>query len=347
MNYLFRIYIFVSAYQYNLLNNYLLCTTYLSHKLKNMKKVLQLFILMLVFGLSQIQAQELNSNSTSGEATSLQISLPAGPVTAPPQSAVGSSADYQARSESSYTIQKSAGDKSACNVLMVVADDDASGSPIQLLLQAYGDLGAVDIMDARTATPTLGQLQAYDVVLTWSNYLYFDPVSLGNILADYIDSGGKVINLVFSVSIGSDHSIQGRFFNENYMAINTTLNSWGINSCLGSYSSGHPIMAGISNVCDDYRTSNTFLTPGSSEVASWADSELFIAEKDNLSAVTINAYVGIYYLWTGDMPDILHNSILYLYSPPPPPSVPLTNWGIFLSIFLFLSFAAIGIRKFF
>lgn len=309
-----------------------------------MKRVLRLFILMLTlaFGLSQIQAQELSSNSVSSDATMVQITLPAGPAAAPPQSAVASSGDYQARAESSYTLQKSSGDKSACNVLMVVADDDLYGSPIQSLLQAYGDLGTVDLFDAINGTPTLVDLQAYDVVLTWLNYSYNNPTALGNALADYIDAGGKVINLMFSVGTGAG-GIYGRFQTENYAAINASSYIFST-SCLGTYTSGHPIMAGVSSVCDYYRPVGTSLGIESTEVARWADGELFVAAKDNRTVVSIAGYVGVYYQWTGQMPDVLHNAILYLYTPP---VIPVSNWGIFLSIFLFISFAALGIKKFF
>ncbi len=53
-------------------------------------------------------------------------------------------------------------------------------------------------------------------------------------------------------------------------------------------------------------------TPDSSEVARWQDNELFVATKDDNSVATINAYVGIYFQYTGQMADVLHNAILYL-----------------------------------
>jgi hypothetical protein len=39
--------------------------------------------------------------------------------------------------------------------MLLAADDDNGGtSPIQTLLQAYGDLGAIDLFDPRATTPT-------------------------------------------------------------------------------------------------------------------------------------------------------------------------------------------------
>ena len=82
--------------------------------------------------------------------------------------------------------------------------------------------------------------------------------------------------------------------------------------CLGAYDPAHPIMAGVTNVCEFYRATGTALTAGSSAVASWAGGELFVAVKDNATVATINGYVGYYFQWTGQMPDVVHNAILWL-----------------------------------
>jgi len=198
-------------------------------------------------------------------------------------------------------------------VLLLESDSDIPGnSPIQETLLAYEDVGTVDLFDAQSSTPTLTQLQSYDVVVTWSNYPYYDPVGVGNVLADYVDSGGKVINLMFSFGTHG-WEMQGRFMTENYTAMNGT-NHLFSNLCMGSSDSSHPIVAGIENVCEYYRIEGTYLTPDSVEIASWSNSEKFVAVKNDRSVVTINGYVGLSALWTGQMDDILHNAIHWLYS---------------------------------
>jgi hypothetical protein len=99
-------------------------------------------------------------------------------------------------------------DANGPDVLLLYAD--ASASNITGLLQAYGDLGAIDLFDARYGTPALGQLQAYDAVVTWSNYVYADPAGAGDVLADYVDGGGRVINLMFAMGTHGNE-MQGRF----------------------------------------------------------------------------------------------------------------------------------------
>ncbi len=51
----------------------------------------------------------------------------------------------------------------------------------------------VDYFDARTGTPTVEELQEYGMTLTWINYSCQDNSALGDVLANYADTGGKVI----------------------------------------------------------------------------------------------------------------------------------------------------------
>ena len=238
-----------------------------------------------------------------------EVSVPGGPAQAPAGTVVAAG-PYTARPESVHTLLRRSGGRAPANVLLLNADDDNNiSSPIQALLQGYGDLGAVDLFNATTTSPTLAQLQAYDVVLTWSNYLYADPTAIGNVLADYVDAGGKVVDLLFGLDPSAGYA--GRFRTDGYSAMSTTTYTF-LTDCLGAFDPTHPIMAGVTNVCDYYRATGTTLTAGSSAVASWADGELFVAAKDNGTVASIAGYVGYYYNWTGQMPDVVHNAILWL-----------------------------------
>jgi hypothetical protein len=210
-----------------------------------------------------------------------------------------------------YDFELTEGGRGSTNVLLLCSDDNPC-QPIQAQLQAYGDLSAVDAMDVSSATPTPAELEPYDVVVTWSNYMYGDPTAMGNVLADYVDGGGKVINLMFSMGT-SGWQMAGRFMSEGYTAMNGTSTIYG-EACLGAYDPGHPIMAGVTAVCDSYRLAGTYLTAGSHEVAQWADGQLFVAAKDDGSAVSIAGYVGTYAVWTGQMDDVVHNAVLWLVS---------------------------------
>jgi PKD repeat protein len=195
-------------------------------------------------------------------------------------------------------------------VLLLAADVDSRyGSPLQPLLEAMGDLGPVDLFDAYAATPTLEQLEAYDVVVTWSDLWYDDPVAMGDVLADYVDVRGRVIHLAFSM-VGGEGNLQGRFMDQDYAAMKGGRSFAA--SCLGAYDPGHDLMAGVTELCDSYRAGSSQVTPGSTAVAYWQDGEVLVAAKDDRSVVSIGGYVGHFGQWTGQMPELLHNAVLWL-----------------------------------
>ncbi len=187
-----------------------------------------------------------------------------------------------------------------------------SGSNITTIrsqLLALGGLETLDGFDARYATPTLAQLQAYAVVITWSDAVYQDPTGIGNLLADYVDGGGKVINLMSS--IGTHYlAMGGRFMEQAYTALNGAIYLVS-NSCLGTYNAEHPIMAGVPAICDYFRLDETYLTVGSEEVARWQDGELFVAAKTDRTVVSIAGDQS-----AAGMNIVMHNAILWLVSVP-------------------------------
>ncbi len=89
---------------------------------------------------------------------------------------------------------------------------------------ALGGL-AVDYFDARTATPTVEQMQEYRAVFTWENYSYNDRELMGNRLAEFVDLGGRVIMGQWATPTGG--STEGGIWGWDYFPATST-----------SYSSG-------------------------------------------------------------------------------------------------------------
>jgi hypothetical protein len=82
----------------------------------------------------------------------------------------------------------------SCPMRVLIAYAD-SEPPLLLPneILAESDVTAVDLFDAFNGTPTLQQLQQYDIVFAFSNNIWNDPVAMGNVLADYEDGGGVVV----------------------------------------------------------------------------------------------------------------------------------------------------------
>ena len=121
-------------------------------------------------------------------------------------------------------------------ILIVYADTD--GTPAQLItaLQGEADVTSVNLFDAASATPTLNDLNPYNLVLTWSNSPYADADGVGNVLADYQDSGvGLVIPMAFSFyGPGQPYGVNGRWFSGNYSPFTYSTNLDGSPLTLGT-----------------------------------------------------------------------------------------------------------------
>ena len=208
------------------------------------------------------------------------------------------------------------------DILLVAAEKDVTA--VQTYLQSFPDIDVVNFFDARSSTPTLSNLQDYDAVLVWRNYGVYDPVALGDVLADYVDVGGGVV--VTSACWAGGPTLQGRFMTEGYSPFVSTgsylLESW---ADLGWYDTGHPIMAGVGSV-SGYLRGIVNVADGAELVASWNDSAPFVATKSQVVGVALmpNIY-GYGHDWTGDVPTLIHNSLVLTTAPIEEPAVSIST----------------------
>jgi uncharacterized membrane protein len=197
------------------------------------------------------------------------------------------------------------------SILLLCADGD-NGEPLHTELEAYTDIGIVEYYDASIATPALSEILSYDVVVCWGNNAFADRNATGDVLADYVDAGGKVILTVFDWAGPTPWSLGGRLMTGGYTPLitNNTDNRYA-DANLSWFDSAHPIMAGVTNATDNYRDYTT-LAAGAQLLASWDDGENYVAVKG--SVVAINSYLGTSRVATGDGPLICHNAATFLMS---------------------------------
>ncbi|MEZ4663687.1 MAG: M36 family metallopeptidase [Caldilineaceae bacterium] len=192
------------------------------------------------------------------------------------------------------------------DVLLLAASDAYN---IQSILNGYPDLGQIDIYDARYATPTLEQLLPYDAVVVISNETFADAVQTGNVLADYVDAGGAVVQTVaaFYDPYGIGWGLAGRFVDEGYSPF-IGVGDW-FYFCHARRVRCRPSDYGGVVYAGDYYRQIVELAPDAQWVASWTDDE-FVAAKGNV--VALNTFLADFGGWEGDVPLIVHNSIVWL-----------------------------------
>lgn len=80
------------------------------------------------------------------------------------------------------------------NVLMAASEIEGYQTQIVNQLSGFSDFDSVDWWNMQTlGQPDLSDIEAYDCVVTWSNYTFPDATGWGNTLADYVDGGGRVL----------------------------------------------------------------------------------------------------------------------------------------------------------
>jgi hypothetical protein len=172
------------------------------------------------------------------------------------------------------------------NIAILGAIDEPTWlEDIQTKLMATNKFQLVDIVDVIESTPTLSTLLNYDSLLVFNDLSYLDNVELGNIIADYIDTGRGVVASVFETgSNGENLSLQGRWYDEGYYVIDSNGQDDFTQLYLGTVLlPNHPIMVGV-NTFDGGSASYHgigSLSLYTTVIANWTNGLTLIAEKSN------------------------------------------------------------------
>lgn len=136
--------------------------------------------------------------------------------------------------------------------------------------------------------PTLAQLQAYSSVLIYSDANFADSTALGNVLADYVDGGGRVVIATFAMN-SDGPGIAGRFESEGYLPVTLGPQTGINNDNLVAVDTGNPILNGVTsfNGGSSGYAASVALNAGAQLVATWDDAEAtpLIAVKGNVTAL--------------------------------------------------------------
>jgi hypothetical protein len=191
--------------------------------------------------------------------------------------------------------------------IVIVQANCAPPAKFQAQLQAFPDVAVVDVFDSCVATPALDQLTSYDMVVSMDNSGHLDPVAYGNVLADYVDSGG----VVFQYAYDNEEAlkVRGRFESGEYAPFIPGNNDNDPVS-LGEFDAASPLMQGVTTLTSDSNTTPT-LAPGATLVAKWSDGRNLLAYKGRV--ISAGAFVGEEGTeWSGDYGRLTINGLRWL-----------------------------------
>lgn len=165
-------------------------------------------------------------------------------------------------------------------VLVLAADEPTGLGDVQSKLTATGLFASVATFDARSTTPTLMQLQAYDAVLVYNYFRFFSNIDVGNVLASYVDGGGGVVVGVFGNT--NWNPMAGNWSATNrYQVFNTPPYTFTSRS-LGTVNlPSHPIMGGVSSLTGGSMGVSPTLIGGSYSIARWNNGDIAIAARED------------------------------------------------------------------
>ena len=192
------------------------------------------------------------------------------------------------------------------NVLFLAAGEDPTH--LRATVLAFSDIETADYIDAALNTPSLTTLQGYDVVVLMANDWLADAIGLGDVLADYVDDGGRVVQSVATFSTDGGWELGGRFVAEDYGPFLHGSAEFQPHS-LGTYDATHPIMQGIMTITDGLPTA-VGLKPTATWVADWDNGTTLVAIQEPSGVVGINLFAFDSGNYTGDVGLLFHNAIV-------------------------------------
>lgn len=255
--------------------------------------------------------------STTSVATTMTIELPV--ATAPQH---GAAQKGTAIVDHGPQVEvRSVGTSSAVAQVLIVSPD-VNVTDLEVILDAFEDINADIYPQLSLPSISLSDLLPYDVVLTTNNTQWLgaggvDPGVIGDLLADYIDAGGKVISNQFAYSYDA-WRMEGRFIDEQYGPFTPSTSDAVVDVELGTvHAPGHPVFEGVSTLLYSGFVQNVGLAPAATAIASWSNGELFIAANANVVALNMLPSLGNggSLQWTGDLPLIFQNAVHYLSGP--------------------------------
>lgn len=173
------------------------------------------------------------------------------------------------------------------------------------------------------STPTLRELQQYDAVFVWNDCDFVQPVTFGDVLADYLDSGHGLVMAAVAFDATPGQGLDGRIQIDGYLPFTEgDFAQYGGPQHMIADAPCDPVLLGVASFRGgvwNYHNAPISLTTGTRLVAHWSDGGPLIGVKQMGGAriAGLNFYPpssdADYRLWdsTSDGAKIMANALLW------------------------------------
>jgi hypothetical protein len=173
----------------------------------------------------------------------------------------------------------------------------------------FAQIGSVDNQVA--PTPTLAELQAYDVVLVWTDGAPVNPTALGDNLAAFVDGGGGVVLSSFTQIAGSV-ALGGAITTGYSPYAFGGATSFSMQALGTVYDFSHYITQGVATLGAFYRSTAT-LASGGVKIADFANGEPMVAIHATKKVAALAFYPPINTTdMTGDYARLIANALAWV-----------------------------------
>jgi Divergent InlB B-repeat domain len=191
----------------------------------------------------------------------------------------------------------------------VLITETYENMPLKMKAQiaAFPDVATVDTANTNLETPSAATLASYDEVLSIGDSRYLDTTAWGDALADFVDSGGVVVQAAYD-NWENDRSFPGgRFASGGYPPFIPGPNP-NDETSLGTVLVNGPLMEGVNSLTTSDNT-NPALAPGATLLATWTTGNPAVAVKGRVVSVT--AFIGDEEAeaWSGDYGRLVVNAV--------------------------------------
>ncbi len=203
------------------------------------------------------------------------------------------------------------------DILLAYADYDSYAAGFQSALGAEDDMDVTGMGGLQGMTPSLSQIENYDGVATWSNYPYSNPSGWGDVLAEYVDGGGKVIIMTFAYGGVGGCGVQGGIASSPYSPIVPQDFAYGSGFWYLDLDDpdepDNPIIEGVDSVGNNFHNNGRPLTDCGNSVVTWTNGNNGVAYNDNVNVVGVTGYPGNYSSWvSGDFALMIRNAFVWM-----------------------------------
>lgn len=203
------------------------------------------------------------------------------------------------------------------SVLVLSPDSLPANNVVKTQLSTFADLAVQYINNSVMATIALSDLSSYQVVFAFNDKTWETSGTtrtvIGNLLKDYIDGGGKVVEGMYLKSF-DDWGLAGGYITGNYSAFGTTsADNWDTTALGTIVVPTHPIMTGVTTLQQNWGIQNPTLAASATRIADWDEGSILVAAKPNVVSINmLPVEPDGTILFDGDGWILYHNAIVWL-----------------------------------